>query len=416
MILEVIFANSVDPDQTAPKHSTESALTLMVDSWLKAINDGKLIGCVLVDFRKAFDLVDHKILLKKLQCYKCSENCLKWFESYLTNRTQRVSLNTNVSEPEHVTCGVPQGSILGPLLFLLFINDLPLVLKNSANVDLYADDTTIYDVQCNTDQLESNLQFSLNALHVWCRQNGMVLNTEKTNVMLITSRQRRSNLQNPNLSLRYNEIDIKMTTISKILGVQVDENLLWNNQLLHVSKKVSSYLWLLGKIRQYLSKEHRLLFYNAYIKPHLEYCSTVWSNTSNSNISKINTLQRRACKLILSQTYNGFHEALQRLDILSFDQTVFLNKAKIMYKIYNNLAPTYLQELFQMRDVNLDNTASNLRSVTHKNYLLPQPKCNLFKGSLSYSGVVVWNSIPTNIKNSKSLDIFIKKCTDWIKG
>ena len=86
-----------------PKHSTESALTLMVDSWLKAINDGKLIGCVLVDFRKAFDLVDHKILLKKLQCYKCSENCLKWFESYLTNRTQRVSLNNNVSEPEHVT-------------------------------------------------------------------------------------------------------------------------------------------------------------------------------------------------------------------------------------------------------------------------------------------------------------------------
>ena len=257
------------------------------------------------------------------------------------------------------------------------------MLKNSANVDLYADDTTIYDVQCNTDQLESSLQFSLNALHVWCIQNGMVLNTEKTNVMLITSRQRRSKLQNPNLSLRYNEIDIKMTTISKILGVQVDENLLWNNQLLHVSKKVSSYLWLLGKIRQYLSKEHRLLFYNAYIKPHLEYCSTVWSNTSNSNISKINTLQRRACKLILSQTYNGFHEALQRLDILSFDQTVFLNKAKIMYKIYNNLAPTYLQELFQMRNVNLDNTASNLRSVTHKNYLLPQPKCNLFKGSLS---------------------------------
>ena len=103
----------------------------------------------------------------------------------------------------------------------------------------------------------------------------MVLNTEKTNVILITSRQRRSNLQNPNLSLRYNEIYINMTTVSKILGVQVDENLLWNIQLLHISKKVSSYLWLLSKIRQYLSIEHRLLFYNAYIKPHLEYCSTV---------------------------------------------------------------------------------------------------------------------------------------------
>ena len=199
-------------------------------------------------------------------------------------------------------------------------------------------------MQWNIDQLESIQQFSLNALHVWCRQNGMVLNTEKTLVMLITSRQRNSNLQSPNLSLRYNEMDIKMTTVSKILDVQADENLLWNNQLLHVSKKVSSYLWLLSKLRRYLSIEHRLLFYNAYIKPHLEYCSTVWSNTSNSNISKINTLQRLACKLIWSQTYNDLHGALQRLDILSFDQNVFLNKAVIMYNIYNNLAPTYLQE------------------------------------------------------------------------
>ena len=101
----------------------------MVDSWLRVVNVGKLIGCVLVDFRKAFDLVDHIILLKKLQCYRCHETCLKWFESYLTNRTQRVSLNGNLSESAHVSCGLPKGSILGPLLFLIFINDLPLSLK-----------------------------------------------------------------------------------------------------------------------------------------------------------------------------------------------------------------------------------------------------------------------------------------------
>ena len=99
------------------KHSTESAIVRMIDSWLKAVNDGKLTGCVMVDFRKAFDLVDRKILLNKLKCYKCDVNCLSWFESYLSNRTQRVSLNNNHSAPASVKCGVPQGSILGPLLF-----------------------------------------------------------------------------------------------------------------------------------------------------------------------------------------------------------------------------------------------------------------------------------------------------------
>ena len=155
-----------------------------------------------------------------------------------------------------------------------------------------------------------------------------------------------------------------------------------------------------------------MLFYKAYIKPHFEYCSVIWSNTSStssSNINKFNTLQRRACKLVLAREYNGLQESLKRLDILSFDQIVFLNKAKIMYKVYNNLAPTYLQELFQMRNVNHDNTASNLRSVSRKNYILPQAKCNLFKGSLSFSGVIFWNSIPVNIKKLTVVRYFCKK-------
>ena len=242
----------------------------------------------------------------------------------------------------------------------------------------------------------------------------MVLNTDKTKVMLITSRQKRHSMQNPALYLTYSDIDMKMTHADKILGVHADDNLMWNNDFQHVSKKISSYLWLLSKIRSYLSVEHRPLFYNAYVKPHFEYCSTVWSNTSSGNINRITKLQRRACKLILSQDYTDIQEALKRLNILSFDQSIFLNKAKLMYKFYNNIAPVYLQELFQMRDINLD-TTSNLRSVAHKNYLLPQAKCNLYKGSFSYSGVVVWNSLPTSIKLASSLDTFVRKCTEWLQ-
>ena len=344
----------------------------MVGSWLEAIKSGKLIGCGLVDFRKAFDLVDHRTLLKKLRYYKCQETCLKWFESYLTSRTQRVYLGSHLSDPAYVTCGVPQGSILGPLLFLIFINDLPLALKQSAAVDLYADDTIFYDFQTNIDQLQSNLQLTLNSLQDWCRQNGMVINTEKTKVMLITTRQKRQPSQKSVLSLHYSDIDIRMSTCDKILGVYVDENLLWNDKFHHILKKVASYLWLLSKIRSYLSPSHiRYSIMLIYIKPHIEYCSIIWSNTSNSNINKINKLQRRACKLILSQEYSGLEESLKRPNILSFDQSVFLNKAKIMYKVHNNIAPSYLQELFHMRDINLNNSASSLRSVAQHNYIVP---------------------------------------------
>ena len=206
-----------------------------------------------------------------------------------------------------------------------------------------------------------------------------------------------------------------MTTSDKILGVHVDENLSWNDHYRHVSKKVSSYLWLLSKIKTYLPQEHRLLYYNSYIKPQFDYCSIIWSNSSNFNVNKINKLQRRACKLILLNAYNSLRESLDQLDILSFDQGVFLNKAKIMYKIYNNLAPSYLHEMFQIRAVNLESALSNLRSVPNKHYVLPQAKCNPFKSSLSFSGILVWNSIPLDIKNSTSLQMFSKRCSEWIK-
>ena len=206
-----------------------------------------------------------------------------------------------------------------------------------------------------------------------------------------------------------------MTTSDKILGVHVDENLSWNDHYHHVSKKFSSYLWLLSKIKTYLPQEHRLLYYNSYIKPQFDYCSVIWSNSSNFNINKINKLQRRACKLILLNDNNSLNESLEQLNILSFVQGVFLNKAKIIYKIYNNLAPSYLHEMFQMRAVNLESILSNLRSVANKHYIPPQAKCNNFKGSLSFSGVLVWNNIPLDIKNSTSLQMFSKRCSEWIE-
>ena len=125
-------------------------------TWLKAINEGKLVGCAMIDFRKAFDLVDHELLLRKLRIYKFSESSLSWFKSYIDNRTKQVVINNSSYSSGDVVCGVSQGSILGLLLFLFFINDLPLSLKNSSvSVNLYADDTTLRHIASDKAVLES---------------------------------------------------------------------------------------------------------------------------------------------------------------------------------------------------------------------------------------------------------------------
>ena len=169
-------------------HSTESALILMIDTWLKAINEGKQVGCAMIDFCEAFDLVDHQLLLKKLRIYQFSDMSLSWFKSYLSIRTQQVVIKDCSSVNGDVLCGVPQGSILGPLLFLLFINDLPLSISlndSPISVDLYADDTTLYSSASDKTPLETNLQNVFDLVHIWCLENGMLINTEKKTKLIL---------------------------------------------------------------------------------------------------------------------------------------------------------------------------------------------------------------------------------------
>ena len=148
-----------------------------------------------------------------------------------------MTIDNKKSDFQPISCGVPQGSILGPLLFLLFINDLP--LYTNVFTDLYADDTTLYDVQDSMEQIENNLQTALNSLQIWCRQNGMILNSSKTKVMLVTSNQKRQRLPNDNLDLKFNNESLNMISNDKILGVFVDNNLTWSHHIKYLTKKIS---------------------------------------------------------------------------------------------------------------------------------------------------------------------------------
>ena len=278
----------------------------MTDSWLNAIDDGNMVGVVLVDFKKAFDLVDHDVLLTKLNIYGIRNEALSWFQSYLSQRQQQISINDTKSSFKSVSCGVPQGSILGPLLFLLFINDLPLYTSN-VSTDMYADDTTLSDVQISLEAIERNLQIALNALQVWCKNNGMVLNSTKTKVMLITTNQKRQRLNKDGLDLHYKADTLQTVTNDKILGVFVDNNLMWSEYIKHMSKKIASNIWLLSKIKTFLSREHRVQFYKSYIQPHIDFCNIVWGSMSDTNKLKILRLQKRAARVILDYNVENSH-------------------------------------------------------------------------------------------------------------
>ena len=137
----------------------------------------------------------------------------------------------------------------------------------------------------------------------------MIINIDKTKIMLISSRQKRKCMKDNKLAIDYDNFDLQLPSCEKVLGVHIDDSLTWTNHLQHVSKKKSSYLWLLFQIKSYLSLQHRVLFYNAYIKPHFEYCCVIWGNSFNSNLHKIEKLQRRACKLILGTDYISLEDA-----------------------------------------------------------------------------------------------------------
>lgn len=393
-------------------HSCETALVSMIDNWLHSLDNGQLVGAVLVDFRKAFDLVDHKILLQKLKIYNLSEDALAWFSSYLLDRTQRVSVNNNLSEHRSVLYGVPQGSILGPLLFLMFINDLPLFTYD-VNTDMYADDTTLFDINVSKDVIQANLQKALEQLDIWCKHNGMLINSSKTKVMLITTSQKRSKLTDDTLNLLYKDASLQMITYDKVLGVYVDNNLTWTFHVNTLTKKISSYLWLLSRIKEYLSIEKRVKFYKAYIQPHLDFCNIIWGNTSQKNLFRLYKLQKRACRIILNFNVDNVSDSLNELKILTIYERIFLRKAKFMFKAFTQEAPLYIQNMFEHTQINDESRI--LRSSSDNNFVIPRPNKELFKRSMSYSGAVIWNILPENIKLSNNVTTFHARCIKWMK-
>jgi len=388
------------------KHSCHTALTHLTNAWLTAMNRGEMTGAVFLDFSKAFDLVNHHLLVEKLSVYQLSKESIKFFTSYLNNRRQYVFVNGQRSSEGAIKHGVPQGSILGPLLFSVYINDLPLQLSRShARCSLFADDTTIDVSSHHASVIHSSLQKALLDVYNWCSRNYMVLNPKKSESMLIATRQKLQLLSSP-LIISLNSTPIKQVCQHKLLGIVIDDRLEWHAHVDNICKKLSKNLHLLSRLSHFTDVHSRQLFYYSHIQSHLGYASTVWDGCSDACIKRLNSLHRRSVKLITGKSNDSTEQRMKTLHILPLRKQFLYNKGIMMYKICHAQTPSYLSDLFS-------STHSPYIS-SRRNLSTPRPRLDIFKNSLSYAGAKYWNTLPLHITETPSLRTFKTRLFNYL--
>ena len=331
-------------------HSTETALIRLVDQLLFDLDRNRTSGLVFIEYKKAFDLIDHGLLLEKLKAYGVRDNDLNLLRSYLSGRTQHVNINGCHSSARTVSAEVPQGSILGPILFLLFTNDLPSASQHST-VDIYADDTTVSLLSGVTNELtamSSALQQDLDEVSRWSAVNKMVTNSAKTKCLLVTGKCIPCKLDNCSLELKLGDSDIEQVDSQKLLRVTIDKQLSFDVHAKELCKKLCQRVAVLGKIRRFIPIEQRILYYNAMITQVMLYGSTIWSKCSADNLTRIPKLQKRAGRVILgadtrSITVNLFN----KLGWLPFYDETKVNKCSLVLKRLQGNCPSYMYDLLK---------------------------------------------------------------------
>ena len=264
------------------------ALMLMMDEITKALNNNDCVIGVFLDFSKAFDTVNHDILLDKLCHFGIRGNALSWFKSYLTGRKQFVTYNGVASSTKVITCGVPQGSILGPLLFLLYINDLYNIWSTSIPI-LYADDTNLFYKGKDIDTLVSYINMELKNISTWLKVNRLSLNIKKTHFMFF----RKQRNKKCDLKIQIDGSEIDQVERTKFLGVVIDQNLNWKEHVSLISRKVSRGIGMIVKAKHCLNRDALLTLYNSFIYPYITYCNQVWGCTYNSTLKRLFILQKK---------------------------------------------------------------------------------------------------------------------------
>ena len=379
-----------------PKHSCENAVSELLSVILKGYEMQKSTAAVFLDLSKAFDTLSHKIFLEKLDRYGVRGVANKWFESYLTDRKMRCKCkfggHEELSESYPVEYGAPQGSVLGPLLFLIFTNDLHRHLENCGCI-LFADDTTIYMSHRNLNYINHCIEHDLEIISNWFKANLLTLNPNKTVAMQFLHRKSTGKI----ISIKIDNTQLPFVKETKFLGIWLDEKLSWNSHTIKLINKLKRNIHLLSNHRNFLDKYTLKLIYLAQIQSHLNYGLILWGNMAScESLNKIKILQNKCMRMIKPK--QNVQITYKELNLLELTELIELENKKLGYKIYNNLLP--IQMLNTIKSDAQSKTLSKKHKYNTRNKkvpYLPKTKNSSYHQSFLYCGLKSLSTIPVKM-------------------
>lgn len=383
-------------------HSCESLLNLVVSQWKMDIARKNCVIAVFIDLKRAFETVNRDILIQKLEKYGVKDIELKWFQSYLSNRTQKTKCGNYISTPININVGVPQGAVLGTLLFLIYINDMQKVL-NKSKVCMFADDALVYICGKDADECVQNLNEEMKNFEKYLKMNKLKINTSKTKAMILNGN------TTENIYIEGDPIEIVKEI--KYLGILIDNKLKFDLHFDYICKKISKKIGFLRRIRYKLSTTTAINIYNTTIKPHFEYCSTLLFLGSQAMKARLQKLQNKGMRCILRcHQLTHIREMLTRLQWLSVNQRLVMNALIFIFKIKNGLLPKYIRRyLVYVSDVQ----PYFLRN--ENDFRLNFSSTNFCQNLLFYNGLKLFNEMPENLKCENNFFIFKRNIISYVK-
>ena len=320
-------------------YNCQHVILRLTEYWRQALDKGYYAGTVAMDLSKAFDRMPHGLLIAKLHAYGVSKNACNFIISYLKDRRQRVKIMGNFSDWANINRGVPQGSVMGPLLFNIFLNDL-FYVKMNCEIANYADDNHLYYAHHCDIALKNTLEMDTNSAIAWFINNNMEANPDKFQSIILG---RKRDMLIP-ISVQN---DIIMPTSSiKVLGVTLDDRLKFDVHISNICKSASRQINALKRLSRYLDEKSRVLIYKSFIASNFNYCPVSWMFCGRKNANKLEKLQERALRFVFNDINGSYTDLLKRGNFLSLSAYRIRSLAIEVFKCYKDINPLYLNELF----------------------------------------------------------------------